>query len=169
MLELQTLQTSPKKILNKLKDFENFCLGTINLSPEEFKKLNMELSIGAIFHIGKRRFLKNEDGKHLLWTGLDKQEYDLGPIHKLNIFRTGPGFHRGSTFSLDNDSVTKNEIMEIPGLKKQISIVTLKNGSVGVGPNYKIALRNAAIKSQLKNAFKFANPPDAWKEHYGNA
>lgn len=169
MFELQSLQLNPKKVLRKLNDFENFCLGSLNLSPKQFTELNKDLSISAVLHIGKRRFLKSLDGKHLLWTGLDDREYDLGPIHKLNIFNFGPGFHRGTTMSLGNNLVTHNETLEIPHLKKQVSVVKLKNGSVGVGPNYKVALRNAAIKMHLSNRFKQANPPDAWKEHYGNA
>jgi len=166
---LQSLQINPKKILAKLNDFENFCLGRRKLSPEEFKILNIELSMGAVLHIGKRRFLKELDGKHLLWTGLDDREYDLGPVHKLDIFHSGPGFHRSSTMSLGNNLVMDNELIEIPALKKQVSVVRLKNGSVGIGPNYKLALRNAALKMHLQKSFSFANPPDAWKEHYGNA
>ena len=62
------LQVNPKKVLSKLQEFENFCLGKKRLTPEEFKALNIELSMGSVFHIGKRRFLKELDGKHL--TGI---------------------------------------------------------------------------------------------------
>lgn len=169
MFGLHNLQINPKKVLSKLSDFENFCLGRLNLTPTEFTDLNMELSMGAVFHIGKRRFAKELDGKHLLWTGLDDREYDLGPVHKLDIFHYGPGFHRNATMSLGHDLVENNEVMQIPGLKKQISVVKLKNGSIGVGPNYKVALRNAAIKMYLEKEFRRANPLDGWKAHYGNA
>lgn len=163
------LQVNPKKVLSKLQEFENFCLGKKRLTPEEFKALNIELSMGSVFHIGKRRFLKELDGKHLLWTGLDGREHDLGPLHKLNVMQQCPGFNRTLTRSLDNNIVKDNDTLEIPHLKKQVSIVRLKDGSVGVGPNYKLALRNAALKMHLKKSFMLSNPPDAWKEFYGNA
>lgn len=169
MFGLQSLQINPKKVLSKLEQFERFCLGRGRLTPEEFKSLNIELSMGAVLHVGKRRFHKDLDGKHLLWTGLDNREYDLGPIHKLNVIDRCPGFHRSSTMSLGNDLVKENKVMEIPNLKKQISVVHLKDGSVGVGPNYKLALRNAVLKMHLSKSFMLSNPPDAWKEFYGNA
>lgn len=169
MFELQALHIAPKKVLHKLNEFEQFCLGKIPMSPEEFKELNKQLCIGAILHIGKRGYNKQEDGKHLIWTGPDNKKHDLGPVHKLDVMRKGPGFHRSSTNSLDNATVIENKQLEIPHLKKQISVVELKDGSIGVGPNYKVALRNAALKMYLKKAFKMSNPPDAWKEHYGNA
>jgi len=169
MFGLQSLQINPKKVLSKLKEFEDFCLGREQLSPEEFKSLNIELSMGAVFHIGKRRFIKECDGKHLLWTGLDDREYDLGPVHKMDVMHDCPGFHRSSTMSLGNNLVKNNEVMEIPQLKKQVSIVRLNDGSVGIGPNYKLALRNASLKMHLSKAFRLSSPPDAWKEHYGNA
>lgn len=169
MFGLQSLQINPKKVLNKLKEFETFCLGHSNLSPEEFKSLNIELSMGAVLHIGKRRFSKDFDGKHLLWTGLDNREYDLGPVHKIDVMHDGPGFHRASTMSLGNNLVQDNDVLEVPNSKKQVSVVKLKDGSVGVGPNYKIALRNAALKMHLNKGFMLTSPPDAWKEFHGNA
>lgn len=169
MFGLQSLQINPKKVLSKLQEFENFCLGKKALSPDEFKTLNMELSVGSVLHIGKRRFHKDLDGKHLLWTGLDDREYDLGPVHKLNVMHKCPGFNRASTMSLGNNLVRDNQTIEIPTLKKQISVVRLEDGSVGIGPNYKLALRNAALKMHLKKSFILSNPPDAWKEHYSNA
>ncbi len=169
MFGLQGLQINPKNILSKLREFEACCLEGSSLSPEEFKSLNIELSIGAILHVGKRRFLKKIDGKHLLWTGLDNREYDLGPVHKLDVMHYAPGFHRSCTMSLGNNLVKDNSILEIKNTKKQVSIVYLKDGSVGVGPNYKMALRNAVLKMHLSKNFMFSSPPDAWKEFYGNA
>lgn len=166
MFVFHSLQIKPRKILAKLKEFENFCLGKKKLSPEQFQSLNSELSMGAVFHIGKRRFSKQLDGKHLLWTGLDDREHDLGPVNRLDIKHTGPGFNRGSTMSLGNDMVEDSDVLEIPALKKQVSVVRLKDGNVGIGPNYKIALRNAALKMHLNQAHK---APDAWTEHHGNA
>ena len=169
MFGLHSLRVSPKKVLAKLHDYENFCLGRKNLSPKEFKALNEELSVGAVLHIGKRRYAKGLDGKHLIWTGLDNREYDMGPVHKLEIFRNGPGFSRNPTMSLGNDLVTENETLEIPSIRKCVSIVKLNDGSVGIGPDYKTALRNASIKMHIGCSFDKANPKDAWKEHYGNA
>ena len=169
MFELRELKIDPKKVMNKLNEFEKFCLGETILSPEEFNDLNKDLGISAVMHIGKRKLTKGEDGKHLIWTGPDNKKHDLGLIHKLDVMRKGPGFHRSSTNSLGEEIVVENKQIEVPNLKKQVSVVELDDGSVGVGPNYKVALRNAALKKYLKKTFKKSNPPDAWLEHYGNA
>ncbi|MGB0719668.1 MAG: hypothetical protein ACPGRX_04295 [Bdellovibrionales bacterium] len=169
MFAFQSLQVNPKKVLKKLHDFELFCLGEKALSPAEFQTLNQELSIGAVLHIGKRRYSKHPDGKHLIWNGLDKREHDLGPVHKIDVMKHYPGFHKSSSLALGHDQVADNERLDIPKSHRSVSVVTMKDGSIGVGPNYHMALRNAALKMHLKTSFKKSNPDDAWKKVYAHA
>ncbi len=149
MLALQAYRINPRKILDRLSDFEKYCLGEKAMTIKEFMDLNVELSFGAVLNIGKRRFVKDIDGKHLFWTGLDGNEYDLGTINNINVERDYPGFHRTRTLALGHEDVVKNDTMEVPKLNRKICVVTLKSGKVGIGPNYKIALRNAALKTHI--------------------
>lgn len=169
MFGLHSLKANPQKMLGLLEDFEEYCLGKRSMSQQEFRNINEELSLGAILHIGRCRFKNHEDGKHLVWTAPDRNEYDLGPVEKLNVMRDCPGFNRQLSLSLAHDQVEENNFMEIDHLKRQISVVKLKDGTTGIGPNYRIALRNAALRMHLKNAFNRANPLNLWKMFYGNA
>ncbi|HOO82024.1 MAG TPA: hypothetical protein PK513_05945 [Alphaproteobacteria bacterium] len=168
MFGSQYLQIKPEKVLQRLKDFELFCLGEKNLSPEMFKGLNEDLSLSAILHIGKRHFRRDIDGNHLIWQGLDKREHDLGPIDDLKITQACPGYHKARTLALAGDDVLGSDIVNIPTHKRQVVIVKMKDGTSGVGPNYKMALRNAALKMHLKYAFERTNRSDIWKQYYGN-
>ncbi len=168
MFGFHFLQIKPEKVLRRLKDFELFCLGEKQMTPEHFQTLNEELSISAILNIGTRSYRRESDGKHLIWTGMDNRERDLGPIDLLKIRETGPGFHKGSTNALAGKNVDKTEVVEVPNHSHQVTVVCMKDGTTGVGPNYKIALRNAALKMHLKCAFEKANKSDIWKRYYGN-
>lgn len=169
MYGLQTLKIHPKKVFECLKEFELFCLGETKITPEKFKNLNKELSVSAVLHIGRRRVEKNTDGKHLIWISPDQREHDLGSIHDVNVFRDYPGFNRTRSLSLGHDQVVESKIIGVPPLHNKITVVKLKDGSTGIGPNYKMALRNASLKMHLKKAFEKSNPPDLWKMFYGNA
>ena len=168
MFGFQSLQMKPEKVLRRLKDFELFCLGEKKLSPEVFRSLNEDLSLSAVLHIGKRHFRKDADGKHLIWQGHDEREHDLGPIDNIKITQDCPGYHKTRTLALAGDQVLKSDVINIPPSRKQVTVVKLKDGTTGVGPNYKMALRNAALKMHLKCAFEKANRADVWKRYYGN-
>ncbi|MCB9983405.1 MAG: hypothetical protein H6861_07015 [Rhodospirillales bacterium] len=168
MFGFQSLRMKPEKVLRRLKDFELFCLGEKRLSPEDFKTLNEDLSLSAILHIGKCHFRKDIDGKHLIWQGHDHREHDLGPIDNINVMQDCPGYNRTRTLALAGDQVLESDVINIPPYRKQITIVKMKDGTTGVGPNYKMALRNAALKMHLKCAFEKANRADIWKRYYGN-
>lgn len=158
----------PEKVLKRLKDFELFCLGEKPLTPENFKTLNEELSLSAVLHIGTRHFRKERDGKHLIWESPDHREHDLGPIDNIDIMHTCPGFHKTRTLALGAADVLETDIIDIPPSHRQVTIVRMKDGTTGIGPNYKMALRNAALKMHLRSAFEKANKQDIWKQYYGN-
>jgi hypothetical protein len=169
MFGFQFLQVKPEKVLRRLKDFELFCLGEKQMTPEHFQTLNEELSMSAVLHIGSRYYRKDIDGKHLIWRGHDSREHDLGRIDDLKIRNKGPGFHRITTNALAGDHVKKTDVIDLPKSNHhQITVVELKDGTNGIGPNYKTALRNAALKMHLKCAFEKANKSDVWKRYYGN-
>ena len=168
MFGFQSLQIKPEKVLQRLKDFELFCLGEKNITPENFKTLNEELSLSAVLHVGKRRFQKEKDGKHLIWEGLDQREHDLGPVSELNIRQDCPGFHKTRTQALGGDHILETDTISVPPYSKQVTIVRMKDGTSGIGPNYKMALRNASLKMHLRMAFEKSSKQDIWKKYYGN-
>lgn len=156
-------------LLSHLKEFEKFCLGETHLTPLQFRELNMELSVNAVQKIGKHRYQNAPDGQHLLWTGLDNREYDLGPADSPNVLRDYPGFHKLRSLALGHDLVSENTLIEAPRKGGQVTQVKLKDGTTGIGPNYKMALRNAALKMHLKHQFNQHNKMDVWSRFYGNA
>ncbi|MGB4056996.1 MAG: hypothetical protein WBK77_02805, partial [Alphaproteobacteria bacterium] len=166
---LHSFETDKQQILLHLENFEHFCLGKKYLSPGEVQSLNEELSIGAIVHIGKYKLQKKGEDVYVVWRSPDGGEHDLGPIDKLNVMRDCPGFHRSRSLALGHDYVeTSGQVTASDG-HSQVSVVKMKDGSTGYGPNYKVALRNAALKMHLKGAFERANPSGLWKMIYGNA
>jgi hypothetical protein len=169
MLSLHLLEIDKKDILAGLEEFESFCLGKKRLTPDEVQTLNEQLSIGAIMLVGKYRLQKTGVETHLLWLSPDKCEHDLGPIDKLNVMRDCPGFHRSRSLALGHRHVEESGQIHVPENQSHISMVKMKDGSTGYGPNYKVALRNAALKMHLKGAFERANPGGLWKLFYGNA
>jgi len=169
MFGFQSLQMKPEKVLRRLKDFELFCLGEKKLSPENFKTLNEELSLSAVLHIGKRHFRREADGKHLIWQAPDNREHDIGRIDDLNIRQTCPGFHKVRTLALSGGDMIESDEITLPNMKKQVTIVKMKDGTTGIGPNHKMALRNAALKMYLRAAFEKNNKQDIWKRYYGNS
>lgn len=155
--------------LSRLKRFELYCLGKGHLSPEEFTALNIELSIDAVEHVGNHFVRDCMDGKHLIWTGADKSEHDLGLTDEQNVMRDYPGFNRLRSLSLGHNLVSSNETIDIPGLRRQMTVVKMNDGSTGVAPNYKMALRNASLKMHLKEEFNAKNGKGAFDAIYGRA
>lgn len=169
-MNIEHARPTAKDILSHLSEFEDFCMGKVRFSPEKFRNINEELSVGAVLMLGKRRFQNNGNRKHLLWQGLDNREYDLGPVHEPRIMRDYPGFHAACSRSLGSNLVAETEIINGPNGRGNISVVTLIDGTVGIGPNYRTALRNAALKMHLKSKFNFLAMADSvWKSIWGNA
>ncbi|MCB1784131.1 MAG: hypothetical protein KDI13_09050 [Alphaproteobacteria bacterium] len=152
-----------------IDEFEQSCMGKKKISPSRFREINAELSIGAVLLIGKHRFYKDNKGKGLLWRGLDGREYDLGLIQYTNIMRDYPGFNATSSLALGKKDVAESKVVDIPGSRHNVSVVTMKDGSTGIGPNYRIALRNAAIKMHIKAHFNRYSILSLWERMWGNA
>ncbi len=163
MLGIENARPTAKKLLNHIDTFEEFCLGKRTYSPSIFRAINEELSVGAVLMLGKHRYQKERDGNHLLWKGMDEYEHDLGPVHEANIMRDFPGFHKKRSLSLGNTRVKETQIVPHPNGKGNLSIVIMKDGTVGIGPNYRIALRNAALRMHLKAKFNFASLFALWR------
>lgn len=169
MLNIENARPTAKKILGHINTFENFCMGKTHYSPTEFREINEELSIGAVLMLGKYRYQKSENGKRLLWQGLDAQEYDMGFTHDAHIMRDYPGFNAKRSRSLEGNMVEDSAVIAGPQGKGNLSIVTMKDGTVGIGPNYKIALRNAALKVHLKSKFNHFSLINLFKSLWGSA
>ena len=163
------LDQRQKKLLNHIDTFEEFCLGKRAYTPSAFRAINEELSLGAVLMLGRHRLQRERDGNHLLWKGFDKREHDLGPVNEANIMRDFPGFHRKRSLSLGNKDVKETQIVPHPQGKGNLSIVIMKDGTVGIGPDFRIALRNAALRMHLKARFNFAAMLSGWKVPWGHA
>lgn len=154
----------------RLEAFEQFCMGERHLSPEDFTDINKELSIGAVLCIGRHAFKNNRDGRHLIWIDLTDRRHDLGEVTNLNVMSECPGFHRGRTLALTKDAdVATTEIIDVPPYRRQMTKVVLEDGSHGIGPDYKMALRNAALKKHLKSQFNKARGFSFWDLLGGSA
>ena len=169
MFDMEKYNSTPEIVLQKLDMFEKFCTGDHELSPQEFTTLNVELSASALMHIGRKKLVKKSGDKHFVWRGLDDREHDLGPADALNIIREAPGFHKIRSMSLGHNYVESNEIKNIEDKGKNVSVVKMKDGSIGIGPNYRIALRNASLRMHLKNKFNLTSKLTFWQRWHGNA
>lgn len=169
MFSIDSARPAPETLLQYLESFEEFCRGGLNMTPQSFREINHELSIGAVMHIGKHRFKVSDNNMHLYWQGLDEREHDLGPVHNANIIRDYPGFHKSRTHALGHEDVVSDSIEKVKGRRGTYTVVTLKDGTEGVGPNYNLALRNAALKLVLKSAFNRASLFSYWTRFWGNA
>lgn len=169
MSNIEYITFNTKKILSQIEEFERYCMGKGNLTPARFRSLNEELSIGAVLNIGKHKYVRNDGVKHLIWRGLDGEEYDLGATHESNIFRDFPGFHGKRSLALGETLVKENTTIKIAGMRGNLSVVTMEDGSVGIGPNYRMALRNASLKMHLNAKFNKVSLATFWKRIWGNA
>lgn len=169
MLNIENARPSSKQILLNLEMFERFCMGDRQFSPSKFREINEELSISAVLLLGKHRFLRHAEGKRLMWRGLDNTEHDLGYTHDAKVMRDYPGFHAQRSLSLGNNLVVDRKIVPITNGRGNVSIVTMEDGSTGLGFNYRIALRNASLKMHLSPQFNFMSLTDIWGRVWGNA
>ncbi|MCB1681218.1 MAG: hypothetical protein KDI65_04725 [Alphaproteobacteria bacterium] len=169
MFSIEGNKPSAEILLQYIEQFEEFCRGSMNMTPQFFRDINNELSVGAVMFIGKRRYKVTDNSTHLIWQGVDQREHDLGPVHNANIFRDYPGFHKARTHALGSEMVVSDSIEKVRGRRGTYTIVTLKDGTTGVGPNYNLALRNAALRMVLKSAFNRASLFTYWTRLWGNA
>ena len=169
MISIDQARPTVKALLSHIDAFENFCMGKQKFSPAQFRELNEELSIGAVLMIGKRRYQKSPEGKHLIWCGLDNREYDLGLVENANVTRDYPGFHAKRSLSLGNNMVKESKTIPVPNGRGNLSMVILEDGSTGIAPNYRMALRNAAMKMHLTTKFNFFSLSDIWNKVWGHA
>jgi hypothetical protein len=163
MLGKELLNIKSDTLLERLNEFEQSCLGIKTISPERYMDINKELAMGAVLYIGRHRMGRAEDGDHLIWTDPEKRVHDLGPVDNLDVLHECPGFHRTRTLAIGQHEVVRTEVIDIPPFRKQMTKVFLKDGSEGVGPDFKIALRNAALKKHLKTQFNKAKGFSFWE------
>lgn len=169
MLNIETARPTAKKMLCHINKFESFCMGKASYSPSEFREINEEISVGTVLMLGKYRYQRETDGKRLLWQGLDKQEHDMGLTHDAHVMRDYPGFNAKKSRSLEGNMVADSTVISGPNGKGSLSVVTMKDGTVGIGTDYKIALRNAALKVHLKSSFNRFSLATLFKSIWGSA
>ena len=169
MLSIENARPTHKQIQNHLEMFERFCLGETRMTSDKFMEINRELSIGAVLLVGARKYHKDNNQKYLIWRGLDNKEHNLGLVHDANILRDYPGFNAQKSNSLGGHHVKEAKIIASPTGKGNISVVTMADGSTGIGPNYRTALRNAALKMEIKKKFNYLSLSSIWKAVWGHA
>ncbi len=169
MISIEHARPTVKTLLSHIEAFESFCMGEQKFSPAKFRELNEELSVGAVLMIGKYRFQNAPEGKHLYWRGLDDKEYDLGLVNDAKIMRDYPGFHAKRSLSLGNNQVKETKVIDAPNGNGNLSMVILEDGTTGIAPNYRMALRNAAMKKHLTQKFNFLSLAYIWKKVLGHA
>ena len=169
MFDVKNASPPQKQLLRYLDEFEQCCTGEKYCSPSKFREINKHLSIGAVLRLGTHRYETNLTGTRLFWKGLDGREYDMGLTHDMHVMRDYPGFHAQCSRSLGNDLVLENKTIPGPNKKGSLSVVTMKDGSTGIGPNYRIALRNAVLKMHLTAQFNRFSLAGLWKQIWGRA
>jgi hypothetical protein len=152
-----------EKLMERLAEFEEFCMGRRVLSPERFMDINKELSLGTLQYVGRHHLQRQTDGDHLIWVDNTQRPHDLGLADDLDILHQCPGFHRGRTLALAPESdILSTDIIHVALRKAHMTTVTLKDGVEGIGPDFKVALRNAVLKRQLTSQFNKARGFSFW-------
>ncbi len=169
MVNIDHARPTSQQILGHIEKFENFCLGEENYTPSHYREVNEELSISAVLVLGKMKFQKDNKGRRLIWKGLDEKEYDLGYMHNAKVMRDYPGFHRRSAQALGSNEIKEINVIPKPLGTGNVSKVILIDGTEGIGPDYRIALRNAVLKRHLMKQFNHFSLSDMWKRVWGNA
>ncbi len=169
MFIIEGIKSSPKDLWTHIEKFEDYCVGKIYIIPSLFRKINKDLSVNAVLLIGEHRYREKDDGTHILWRGLDKNEHDLGLVNDAHVMRDYPGFHTSRSHALGRHYVVSDIIEEIDGRRGTYTMVTLTDGSTGIGPNFNFALRNASIKMHLKQNFNKISLSHYWNSLWGNA
>lgn len=143
-------------------------MGQEKYTPHHYRAINEELSISAVLMLGKMKLRQDMNGKRVIWKGLDHQDYDLGYAHNAKVMRNYPGFHRRSAKALGANEIQEICIIPKASGKGNISKVILKDGTEGIGPDYRIALRNAVLKRHLLNQFNTSSLSHVWNRVWGN-
>lgn len=169
MINIETARPTAQKLLDHIEEFEKFCTGESTYSPERFRDINQELSVGAVLTIGKYKVLNTGNEKRLLWQGLDNTEHDLGNLHDANIMRDYPGFHSKRSLSLAGAEKMRSEIIMSQHGRKAVTMVTINDEISGIGTDYRTALRNAALKYHLQKQFNTFSLSNLWKQVWGTA
>jgi hypothetical protein len=169
MINFDEAKPTSQQILSHLERFESFCLGQEHYTPSHYREVNEELSVSTVILLGKMKLQKDENGRRVIWQGLDNTNYDLGYAHSAKVMRDYPGFHRRTSQALGSNDI--KEILVLPKTrgKGNISKVILNDGTEGIGPDYRIALRNAALKSHLTKKFNHFSLAGLWKRVMGHA
>ena len=167
MITIENKAPSKKELMSYIEAFEGFCTGEQRFSSSKFRQINQELSISAVMALGKRRYENDNNGAKLFWRGPNDEEYDLGYTNNANIMRDFPGFHAKRSIALGHDLVDHSEIIHAPKGKGTYSVVTLKDGSKGIGPDYRTALRNAVLKRHISTEFNKFSFATLWNKVLG--
>ncbi|MGH1457005.1 MAG: hypothetical protein ACRBDI_09510 [Alphaproteobacteria bacterium] len=169
MLNIENARPKTQQILQHLETFEGYCLGKEDYIPARYREINEELSITTVLFLGKRKYYKDTKGKRIIWKGLDDKDYDLGYTHNAKVMRDYPGFHRKTIKALGENQIKECKIIPISDQNKSIAMVTLHDDTVGLGHDYRIALRNAILKQHLKKQFNMASLSDIWNKIWAHA
>lgn len=169
MLNVENARPTAQTLLNHIERFESFCNGIEKISPEKFRKLNEELSIGAVFMLGSRRYERTRKGRRLLWRAPDEQEYDLGLTRDAKVIRDYPGYNAKSSISLSAGKIIETHVIPTPRGKGTLLKITLEDGTTSIAPNYRMALRNAVLKRHLNTEFNKMSLIKFWQRIWGHA
>lgn len=151
MLRTNSHYIDAQNILKHIEEFEDFCFGQTKFTPEHFRNINQAISIGAALLIGKHRFEKKGIEQHLYWTGIDNEEYYLGPTNNKNITQNFPGFNTKHSLALTKkENIIEKNVHKNEDSRKSIVEIILLDGTKGYGIDFKTALRNAVLKSELE-------------------
>jgi hypothetical protein len=168
MLSIEHAKPTAKKIQDHLEAFEKFCMGEHKLHPAKFRDINSELSICAVLLIGRRRYQTTNNYRHLIWIGPDNQEHDLGRADDINVMRDYPGFHASRTQALGAEDIAETRFLESPKGGSLCEVI-MNDGTKAIGPNYRMALRNAVLKRVLKSQFNSMSLTSLWNGIWGHA
>jgi hypothetical protein len=73
------------------------------------------------------------------------------------------GFNKVRTLACAKEEICETEIVAIPHSRHYMTRVKFKDGTQGIGPDFKIAMRNAVLKKELKSQFKKAAGFSLWE------
>ncbi len=154
LLNLEHARPTAQKILNHIATFEYSCTGQDRLTPEQFREINEELSISAVLLLGMRRYQKTSEGKRIFWKiSSEDEEHDLGFVRDAKVVRDYPGYNCRSSRALAKNIVKSTAIIPSPTGKGTLTEVTLIDGSTAIAPNYRMAVRNAALKMFIQSQY----------------
>ncbi len=169
MHDIAETKPTAKDLMHRLNSFEAFCNGHDNITPQEFREINEELSVGAVFMIGSHRYEKTPSGRRLLWRSNDQREYDLGYARDAHVMRDYPGYSAKSSRALQAGHDIKSEVIPSPRGKGTVYRVELEDGTSAIAPNYRMAVRNVILKKHLQSQFNRHSLADLWGRVWGHA